>query len=78
MCSVASSVAAGWGLTCCIRSVLIRNLRWIFPDLRIVVITGNKTMAEKALKWGADSVSRPPGGSWQLRLTVKRALASLK
>ena len=57
---------------------LIRNLRWIFPDLRIVVITASKTMAEKALKWGADSVSRPPGGSYQLKLTIRRALASLK
>ena len=53
------------------RIALIRNLRWIFPDLRIVVVTGNKTMAAKALQWGADSVSSPPGGSWQLRLTIK-------
>ena len=57
---------------------LIRNLRWIFPDLRIVVISDNKTFQEKAKKWGADAVSRRPGGSWQLRLSIRRALASLK
>jgi hypothetical protein len=53
---------------------LIRNLRWIFPDLRIAVITKDKKMAVKADQWGSDATSRPPGGSYQLFLTLKRAL----
>ena len=32
-------------------------------------------MAAKADKWGSNAWSKPPGGSWQLRLTIKRALA---
>ncbi len=54
---------------------LVRNLRWIFPDLRLVVITGNKRFAALATKWGADGIVAPGTDAAGLKAALDTALA---
>ena len=54
---------------------IVRNLRWIFPDLRLVVITGNKRFAALATKWGADAIVAPGTDAAGLKAALDAALA---